>query len=128
MKTLYLTGSNANIVVDPEVDYVSTLPCEDRYEIRSIYYIEEPMHVVYQCGERKEEIDARKGDLLIVFYENTRNKYILDTIRTKQWVAILRMLVRLSKRQKRSGLRNKQKVLIVVAAIVKLHARKIVSN
>ena len=87
MKTLYLTGSNANIVVDPEVDYVSTLPCEDRYEIRSIYYIEEPMHVVYQCGERKEEIDARKGDLLIVFYENTRNKYILDTIRTKQWVA-----------------------------------------
>ena len=87
MKTLYLTGSSSNIVVDPEVDHVSTLPHEDRYEIRDIYYIEDPMHVVYQCGERKEEIDARKGDILLVFYENARNKYILDTIKTKQWVA-----------------------------------------
>lgn len=100
MKTLYLTGSNSNIVVDPEVDYVSTLPCEDRYEIRSIYYIEEPMHVVYQCGERKEEIDARKGDLLIVFYENTRNKYILDTIRTKQWTANIKNARKLEQKAK----------------------------
>lgn len=100
MKTLYLTGSNSNIVVDPEVDHVSTLRCEDRYEIRSIYYIEEPMHVVYQCGEHKEEIDARKGDILLVFYENTRNKYVLDTIKTKQWAANIKNARKLEQKAK----------------------------
>lgn len=100
MKTLYLTGSSANIVVDPEVDHVSTLPNEDRYEIRNIYYIEDPMHVVYQCGERKEEIDARKGDILLVFYENARNKYILDTIKTKQWVANIKNARKLEQKAK----------------------------
>lgn len=87
MKTLYLTDSSANIVVDPEVDFVGTLPQEDRYAIRSVYYIEEPMHVVYNCGECKEEIDAKKGDILILFYSNKFNKYNIDTIRTKQWAA-----------------------------------------
>lgn len=100
MKTLYLTGSSSNIVVDPEVDHVSTLPHEDRYEIRDIYYIEDPMHVVYQCGERKEEIDARKGDILLVFYENARNKYILDTIKTKQWVANIKNARKLEQKAK----------------------------
>lgn len=87
MKTLYLTDSSANIVVDPEIDFVGTLPQEDRYAIRSVYYIEEPMHVVYNCGECKEEIDAKKGDILILFYSNKFNKYNIDTIRTKQWAA-----------------------------------------
>jgi hypothetical protein len=87
MKTLYLTQSSENIVVDPEIDFVGKLQTEDRYAIRSIYYIEEPMHVVYQCGEDKEEIDAKKGDLLILFYNHKYNKYVMDTIRTKQWVA-----------------------------------------
>lgn len=87
MKTLYLTDSSTNIVVDPEENYVGTLQNEDRYDIRSIFYAEEPMHVVYQCGDRKEEIDAKKGDIIILFYNNRFNKYILDTIRTKQWVA-----------------------------------------
>ncbi len=87
MKTLYLTQSSENIVVDPEIDFVGKLQTEDRYAIRNIYYIEEPMHVVYQCGEDKEEVDAKKGDLLILFYNHKYNKYVMDTIRTKQWVA-----------------------------------------
>lgn len=100
MKTLYLSNSQANIVVDPETDFVGKLDAEDRYEIRSIYYIEEPMHVVYQCGEIKEEIDARKGDILLVFYENKRNKYILDTIRTKQWVANIKNARKIEQQEK----------------------------
>lgn len=87
MKTLYLTGSSANIWVDPETDEVGKLESEDRYELRSVYYIEEPMHVVYQCGEKHEEIDAKKGEILLVFYDNRFTKYVLDTVRTKQWVA-----------------------------------------
>lgn len=87
MKTLYLSDSSTNIVVDKDTDFVGTLPAEDRYEIRNIYYIEEPMHVIYQSGEIKEEINAKKGDILILFYNNRFNKYRLDTIKTKQWAA-----------------------------------------
>ena len=87
MKTLYLTQSSENIVVDPENDFVGKLESEDRYSIRSVYYMEEPMHIVYNCGEVREELDARKGDIVLVFYSNTYNKYTIDTIRTKQWAA-----------------------------------------
>ena len=90
MKTLYLTQSSENIVVDPETNFVGRLNSEDRYSIRSVYYMEEPMHIVYQCGEVKEEVDARKGDIVLVFYSNTYNKYTIDTIRTKQWAANIR--------------------------------------
>lgn len=87
MKTLYLTQSSANIFVDPEENTVGSLNTEDRYDIRAIYYMEEPMHVVYEAGERKEEIDAKKGDILLVFYSSKYNKYILDTVKSKKWSA-----------------------------------------
>ena len=87
MKTLYLTQSSENIIIDPETNFVGKLEGEDRYCIRSIYYMEEPMHIVYQCGETKEELDARKGDIVLVFYSNRYNKYTIDTIRTNQWAA-----------------------------------------
>ena len=57
MKTLYLTDSSTNIYVDTETNEVGRLINEDRYDIRNIYYVEEPMHVVYQSGEDKEEIE-----------------------------------------------------------------------
>lgn len=100
MKTLYLTSSNANIWVDPETDEVGRLEPEDRYDIRNIYYIEEPMHVVYQCGEKREEIDAKKGEILLVFYDNKYNKFVLDTIRTKQWVANMKNRRKMEQKEK----------------------------
>jgi len=100
MKTLYLTGSSTNIWVDPETDEVGKLDDENRYDIRNIYYIEEPMHVVYQCGEKREEIDAKKGEILLVFYDNRFNKYVLDTIRTKQWVANIKNRRKIEQKEK----------------------------
>lgn len=100
MKTLYLTGSSANIWVDPETDEVGKLESEDRYEVRTVYYMEEPMHVVYQCGEKREEIDAKKGEILLVFYDNRYNKYVLDTIRTKQWVANIKNRRKIEQKEK----------------------------
>jgi hypothetical protein len=100
MKTLYLTGSSANIWIDPEIDEVGKLDTIDRYDIRQAFYIEEPMHVVYQCGEKREEIDAKKGEILIVFYDNRYNKYVLDTIRTKQWVANLKNRAKIEQKEK----------------------------
>ena len=100
MKTLYLTQSSENIVVDPDTNFVGKLECEDRYCIRGIYYMEEPMHIVYQCGETKEELDARKGDIVLVFYSNRYNKYTIDTIRTKQWAANIKNRRKLEQKEK----------------------------
>ena len=100
MKTLYLTQSSDNIVVDPEIDFVGKLQTEDRYAIRSVYYIEEPMRVVYQYGEDKEEINAKKGDILILFYNNQYNKYVLDTIHTKQWAANIKNRRKIEQKEK----------------------------
>ena len=100
MKTLYLTQSSDNIVVDPEIDFVGKLQTEDRYAIRNVYYIEEPMRVVYQYGEDKEEINAKKGDILILFYNNQYNKYVLDTIHTKQWAANIKNRRKIEQKEK----------------------------
>ena len=91
MKTLYLTNSSANIAIDPDENTAQHIESEDRYDIRNIYYAEEPMHVIYSGtnnGEPfKEEIDAKKGDLILVFYTNRFNKKLLATIKSKEWVA-----------------------------------------
>lgn len=91
MKTLYLTNSSANIAVDIDTDEVSSLQNLDRYNIRNIYYAEEPMHVVYNGvatdgTETKEEVDAKKGDIIVVFYNDRFNKKVLTTIKNKTWV------------------------------------------
>ena len=85
MKTLYLTDSSANIAVDVETSSVSSLLSEDRYDIRNIYYAEEPMHVVYDSAEYHEEADVKKGEIILLFYNNRANKHHLDIIRSKQW-------------------------------------------
>lgn len=108
MKTLYLTQSSDNIVVDPVEDFVGKLNREDNYMIRSVYYIEEPMHVVYQYGEEKEEIDAKKGDILLVFYSDRFNLYHLDTIKTKQWAANIRNRHKLEQAEKEKWAEEKK--------------------
>lgn len=100
MKTLYLTSSCANIIVDPESDFVGTLQDEDRYAIRSVYYIEDPVHVVYQYGEHKEELDAKKGDILLLFYSNDKNKYRLETVKAKRWAANIKNARKIEQKQK----------------------------
>jgi hypothetical protein len=91
MNTLYLTNSSANVTVDTETNKVSSLSTEDRYDIRQVFYIEEPVHVVFNGTlngeERIEEIDAKKGDILLVFYLTKYNKKVLATIKSKEWVA-----------------------------------------
>jgi len=85
MKTLYLTDSSANIAVDIETGSVSSFPSEDRYDIRNIYYAEEPMHVVYDSAEYHEEADVKKGEIILLFYNNRTNKYHIDTVRSTRW-------------------------------------------
>ncbi len=85
MKTLYLNDSSENIIVDTEDGFVGKLRGEDRYMIRSIYVIEEPMHVIYQAGETKEEMDVKKGDILIRFYGHEKNLKTVIAVKSKDW-------------------------------------------
>jgi hypothetical protein len=91
MKTLYLTNSSANIAVDTDNNSVSTVEPEDRYELRNIFYIDEPTHVVFngtfKGDEVSEEVDAKKGDIVLQFYNNRFNKHILAVVKNKQWAA-----------------------------------------
>lgn len=100
MKTLYLTDSSANIAVDKDNDVVSCMRSEDRYDIRNIYYMDEPMHIVFDNGTVKEELDAKKGDILLLFYSNSYNKYHIDTIRSKQWAANIKNRRDIEQREK----------------------------
>jgi len=107
MKTLYLTDSSANIALDPETNSVCSLPSEDRYDIRNIYYAEEPMHVVYDSAEYHEEADVKKGEIILLFYNNRANKYHLDTIRSKQWAANIKNRRAIEQKEKEEwALRN----------------------
>lgn len=87
MKTLYLTSSSANIWVDTESGETGSLDQIDRYDIRNTYLIEEPMHVVYQSGETREEMDVKKGDILCTFYTRDAFKNRLGIIKSKEWKA-----------------------------------------
>lgn len=104
MKTLYLTNSSANIAVDVENNTVSTMNNVDRYDIRQAFYIEEPTHVVYNAffegKEYKEEIDAKKGDILLVFYLNRFTKKVLATVKCKEWVANLKNRAAIEQKEK----------------------------
>lgn len=107
MKTLYLTDSSANIALDPETNTVCSIPTEDRYDIRNIYYAEEPMHVVYDSAECHEEADVKKGEIILLFYNNRANKYHLDTIRSKQWAANIKNRRAIEQKEKEEwALRN----------------------
>lgn len=86
MKTLYLTNSCTNIAVDKATDEVTRVDAEGRYGIRDIYYITEPMHVVYGYKDKHEELDVNPGDILIQFYDESYNKYTLAVAKSDTWV------------------------------------------
>ena len=112
MKTLYLTNSSANIAVDMDTDEVSSLQNLDRYNIRNIYYAEEPMHVVYNGvatdgTETKEEVDAKKGDIIVVFYNDRFNKKVLTTINNKTWVENIKNRQKIEQKEKEEWAKKK---------------------
>ena len=82
MKTLYLTRG-ANILVDQENNKATRIDSA-RQGIDYIYLVEEPMHVVYGCGEKHQETDAEKGDIIVTFYNDTfKNELIV--VKNEQW-------------------------------------------
>lgn len=91
MKTLYLTQGYSNICVDTETNTCKTLDYVPTYDINRVYYIDEPMHIVYTCGETKAERDVKKGDIVITFDRNKFAKDIpLTVIKCKEWNKIIK--------------------------------------
>ena len=90
MKTLYLTNGYSNICIDSETETAEAI---DRipYDISCAYYIDEPMHVIYSCGETKVERDVKKGDIVITFDHNQFAKETpLTVIKSKEWNKIIK--------------------------------------
>jgi Cys-tRNA synthase (O-phospho-L-seryl-tRNA:Cys-tRNA synthase) len=91
MKTLYLTQGYSNICIDSETETAKMLDYIPTYEINRMYYIDEPMHVIYSCGETKVERDVKKGDIVITFDHNQFAKDTpLTVIKSKEWNKIIK--------------------------------------
>ena len=84
MKTLYLTSNGANICIDDEqntAEWIST----ERESIQRIYLAKEPMHIVYNAGEYKRELDVEENDLIITFYTDDFENRIIS-VKSEDWV------------------------------------------
>jgi hypothetical protein len=109
MKNLYLTNSGSNIWVDPETEAVGTLNDADRYDIRNIYYIDEPMRVLYKDSEVQEELEVKKGDILLTFYSRNGFTKRLGVVKSKQWKDNILGAIKFEQEQKEKWAAEKAK-------------------
>ena len=82
MKTFYISN-NGNIAVDTDNNSCGSLSTE-REAISRIYLAKEPMHVVYESGEYKKEVDVEKDDIIIVFYDHAF-KHKMIVVKNGDW-------------------------------------------
>ena len=83
MKTLYLTSNGANICIDDEQNTAEWIDSE-REAIQRIYLAKEPMHIVYNAGEYKRELDVEENDLIITFYTADFENRIIS-VKSEDW-------------------------------------------
>lgn len=84
MKTMFIK-EGINMTVDPETNEISSIPSA-REAIQRIYVAPEPMHVVYQSGNRKEETDVEKDDVIVTFYTDEFDKRMI-VVKSEEWTA-----------------------------------------
>ena len=82
MKTMYI-GNGNNIIVDKEKDEISHID-PSREAISRIYKIDEDMTILIDRGEKKYTLNAKSGDILVVFYEDTF-EHPAVLINSKEW-------------------------------------------
>ena len=85
MKTLYLT-TGTGMYIDTENNAVDKAQGEIE-RISRIYLMTEPTHIVFGDGEYQRELDAKKDDIVIVFYSRTDFKEQIVIAKSKEWVA-----------------------------------------
>lgn len=85
MKTLYLT-TGSGMYIDTENDTVNSAHSEVE-RISRVYLITEPTHIVFGEGEYHRELDAKKDDIVIVFYNKIDFKEQIVIAKSKDWAA-----------------------------------------
>lgn len=97
MKTLYINGSGY-VGVDTEENTTFSINAA-REAISRIFLLEENMHIVYDRGEKHYEMDGKKGDILVTFYENSFSKPAV-LVKSKDWVSNLKNWEKEQQKQK----------------------------
>ena len=84
MKTMFIR-EGVNMTVDLDTNEIDSIPSA-REAIQRIYVAPEPMHVVYQSGNRKEEADVEKDDVIVTFYTDEFDKRMI-VVKSAEWTA-----------------------------------------
>ena len=82
MKTMFIR-EGLNMTVDPETNEISSIPSA-REAIQRIDVAPEPMHVIYQSGQHKEEADVEKNDVIVTFYTDEFDKRMI-VVKSEEW-------------------------------------------
>lgn len=65
----FIINDNGSVIFDTEAEELSSLD-SSREGISRIWLMKEPMTIVCQYGDNKYELNAKKGDIVIKFYDN----------------------------------------------------------
>ena len=98
MKTLYLT-TGCGMYVDTENNTADRAKSEIE-RISLVYLINEPTHIVFGEGEYHRELDAKKDDIVIVFYNTSDFKEQIVIAKSKDWVANIKMYNKAEQKRK----------------------------
>ena len=109
MKTLYLTNGTG-MYIDTENNAVDKAQGEVE-RISRIYLMTEPTHIVFGEGEYKRELDAKKDDIVIVFYNRTDFKEQVVIAKSKDWVANIKAYNKAEQERKEEWAAKKKKKL-----------------
>lgn len=82
MKTLFIR-ENVNMTVDLDTNEIGSIPSA-REAIQRIYVAPEPMHVIYQSGQRREEAEVEKNDVIVTFYTDDFDKRMI-VVKSEEW-------------------------------------------
>ena len=104
MKTMYI-GYGSNIVVNTETQEISHLD-NSREAINRLYEIDEDTHIIYGSGDKKRDLYAKAGDILVEFYDDAYpNRIIL--INSLEWSENLKAYKEVMQKQKEEWAKKK---------------------
>lgn len=80
----FIINNQGSVVFDTETEEISSLDSA-REGISRIWLMKEPMTIVCQMGDNKYELNAKKGDVVIKFYESDF-PFPVIIAKSKEWV------------------------------------------
>lgn len=105
MNKKFIINNQGSVVFDAETEEISSLECA-REGISRIWLIKEPMTVVCQIGDKKYELNAKKGDIVIKFYD-TDYPFPVVIVKSKDWVKNLDVYEKGMQKRKEEWARQK---------------------